>query len=122
LRVLGFDLQHTRISLTMPQKSVTQAPVDNVKSKKPPKKRVRVSNVDGDDDPQNVELVKVAKKAKRQPKPGKLADLINLPLDILFEVRPPNLPCHPVSQNISPDIWSLESFGYTSPRSHDETI
>ncbi|OJA11870.1 hypothetical protein AZE42_03262 [Rhizopogon vesiculosus] len=70
----------------MPKRSVTQALVDNVKSKKPPKKRARVSNVDGDDDPQNVELVKAPKKARRQPKPGKLAGLRDLPLDILFEI------------------------------------
>jgi len=77
----------------MPRRSAAQAPVDNVKSKKPPKKRTRVSGVDGDD-PQNAEPAKVAKKARWQPKPGKLADLMNLPMDILFEVRPfTNLLC-----------------------------
>jgi hypothetical protein len=74
-----------------PRGSGAQAPADNVNSKKPrqpPKKRVRVADADGDD-PQSVELVKsVAKRARWQPKPGKLADIMNLPLDVLFEVRP----------------------------------
>jgi hypothetical protein len=74
-----------------PRGLVAQAPADNVNSKKtrqPPKKRVRVADVDGDD-PQSVELVKTAaKKARWQPKPGKLAAIMNLPLDVLFEVRP----------------------------------
>ncbi|KAG1742751.1 uncharacterized protein EDB91DRAFT_296179 [Suillus paluster] len=69
-----------------PRSSVTQAPVDNVKKpRRPPKKRARGSDVDGNQ--QNVELVKSgAKRAKWQPRPGKLAALMNLPLDVLFEI------------------------------------
>lgn len=79
-----------------PGKSAIQAPVDNVnlkKSRQPPKKRARASDLDRDD-PQSVEPVKsVTKKAKWQPKPGKLSGLMNLPLDVLFEVRPFHLLC-----------------------------
>ncbi|KAG0703640.1 hypothetical protein DFH29DRAFT_915440 [Suillus ampliporus] len=69
-----------------PRSSVAQAPVDNVKKpRRPPKKRARGSDVDGNQ--QNVELVKSgAKRAKWQPRPGKLAALMNLPLDVLFEI------------------------------------
>jgi hypothetical protein len=71
-----------------PRSSVAQAPVDNGKKpRRPPKKRARGSDVDGNQ--QNVEVVKSgAKKAKWQPRPGKLAALMNLPLDVLFEVCP----------------------------------
>lgn len=69
-----------------PRNSVAQAPVDNGKKpRRPPKKRMRGSDVDGNQP--NVEVVKVgARRAKWQPKPGKLAALMNLPLDVLFEV------------------------------------
>jgi hypothetical protein len=87
--ILVFDWQHTSISLTMrPRSSVAQAPVDNGKKpRRPPKKRARGSDVDGNQ--QNVEVIKSgAKRAKWQPRPGKLAALMNLPLDVLFEVCP----------------------------------
>ncbi|KAG1889682.1 uncharacterized protein F5891DRAFT_1177098 [Suillus fuscotomentosus] len=69
-----------------PRNSVAQAPVDNGKKpRRPPKKRMRGSDVDGNQP--NVEVIKVgARRAKWQPKPGKLAALMNLPLDVLFEI------------------------------------
>jgi len=74
-----------------PARSAIQAPVDNVnlrRSRRNPRKRLCVSDIDPDD-PESVESVKsVAKKSRWQPKPGKLAGLMNLPLDVLFEVCP----------------------------------
>jgi hypothetical protein len=121
--ILAFDWQHTSTSLTMrPRSSVAQAPVDNGKKpRRPPKKRARGSDVDGNQ--QTVEVVKSgAKKAKWQPRPGKLAALMNLPLDVLFEVCPF---CHGryclVFKNAS-GLWPPKSFRYTSPGSHNERI
>ncbi|KAG2094820.1 hypothetical protein BD769DRAFT_1518437 [Suillus cothurnatus] len=68
-----------------PRSSVAQAPVDNGKKpRRPPKKRARGSDVEGK---QKVEVIKSGtRRAKWQPRPGKLAALMNLPLDVLFEV------------------------------------
>lgn len=69
-----------------PRSSVAQAPVDNGKKpRRPPKKRARGSDVEGNQ--QKVEVIKSGtRRAKWQPRPGKLAALMNLPLDVLFEV------------------------------------
>ncbi|KAG2122589.1 hypothetical protein DEU56DRAFT_831761 [Suillus clintonianus] len=69
-----------------PRSSVAQALVDNGKKpRQPPKKRARKSDVDGNQ--KKLEAVTSgAKRAKWQPRPGKLAALMNLPMDVLFEV------------------------------------